>query len=98
MRQRKSLLNTRNPQSTTGGLSLGPDIVFDQDPLDDHRATPERSLDQRMDALSTANEVRTLRAQLKRDLNIDENGWVLAGGERPRWEAGDGARGGVRGT
>jgi hypothetical protein len=27
--------------------------------------TPERSLDQRMDALSRANEVRTLRAQLK---------------------------------
>jgi hypothetical protein len=34
----------------------------------EHRATPERSLDQRMDALSRANEVRTLRAQLKRDL------------------------------
>jgi hypothetical protein len=48
--------------------SLGPDIVPDQDPLREHRATPERSLDQRMDALSTANEVRTLRAQLKRDL------------------------------
>jgi len=30
--------------------------------------TPERSLDQRMDALSRANEVRTLRAQLKREL------------------------------
>jgi hypothetical protein len=30
--------------------------------------TPERSLDQRMAALSRANEVRTLRAQLKRDL------------------------------
>jgi hypothetical protein len=30
--------------------------------------TPERSLDQRIDALSRANEVRTLRAQLKRDL------------------------------
>ncbi len=30
--------------------------------------TPERSLDQRMDALSRANEVRVLRAQLKRDL------------------------------
>ena len=39
-----------------------------QGPLDEHRATPERSLDQRMDALSRANEVRTLRAQLKRDL------------------------------
>jgi hypothetical protein len=46
---------------------LAPDIVPDQDPLE-HRATPERSLDQRMDALSTANEVRTLRAQLKREL------------------------------
>jgi hypothetical protein len=39
-----------------------------QDPLDEHRATPERSLDQRMDALGRANEVRALRAQLKRDL------------------------------
>ncbi len=34
----------------------------------EHRVTPERSLDQRMDALSRANEVRALRAQLKRDL------------------------------
>jgi hypothetical protein len=39
-----------------------------QGPLDGHRAAPERSLDQRMDALSRANEVRRLRAQLKRDL------------------------------
>jgi hypothetical protein len=38
-----------------------------QDPLE-HRSTPERSLDQRMEALSRANEVRALRAQLKRDL------------------------------
>ena len=30
--------------------------------------TPKRSLDQRMDALSRANEVRALRAQLKREL------------------------------
>jgi hypothetical protein len=30
--------------------------------------TPERSLNQRMDALSKANEVRALRAELKRDL------------------------------
>ena len=48
-------------------VSLGPDIVPRRDPLE-HRATPERSLDQRMDALSRANEVRALRAQLKRDL------------------------------
>jgi len=30
--------------------------------------TPERSLAQRLDALARANEVRTARAQLKRDL------------------------------
>jgi S13-like H2TH domain len=48
--------------------SLAPDIVPRQDPLE-HRAKPERSLDQRIDALSRANEVRTLRAQTKRDLN-----------------------------
>lgn len=30
--------------------------------------TPERSLDQRMDALRRANEIRSRRAQLKRDL------------------------------
>jgi hypothetical protein len=37
-------------------------------PLDERRARPERSLDQRIDALTRANEVRTLRAELKRDL------------------------------
>src|SRR5438477_3318358 len=31
-------------------------------------ATPERSLIQRMDALQRANDIRTRRAQLKRDL------------------------------
>ena len=31
-------------------------------------AAPERSLDQRMEALKRANEIRTKRAQLKRDL------------------------------
>jgi len=39
-----------------------------QDSLDQHRATPKRSLDQRMDALAKANEVRARRAELKRDL------------------------------
>jgi hypothetical protein len=33
-----------------------------------HAAAPERSLVQRMDALQRANEIRTRRAQLKRDL------------------------------
>jgi hypothetical protein len=55
------------PPGARHACSLGPDIVPHQDPLE-HRATPERSLDQRIDALSRANEVRTLRAQLKRDL------------------------------
>jgi hypothetical protein len=31
-------------------------------------AAPERSLDQRMDALKRANDIRTKRAKLKRDL------------------------------
>jgi hypothetical protein len=33
-----------------------------------HAAAPERSLNQRMDALQKANVIRTRRAQLKRDL------------------------------
>ena len=33
-----------------------------------HSAAPERSLTQRMDALQRANQIRTRRAQLKRDL------------------------------
>jgi hypothetical protein len=35
---------------------------------DEHSATPRRSPDQRLNALSKANEVRTTRSQLKRDL------------------------------
>ena len=61
------LRHGRPGRRALGTCSLGPDIVPHQDPLE-HRATPERSLDQRIDALSRANEVRTLRAQLKRDL------------------------------
>ena len=37
-------------------------------PTPTHPSTPERSLNQRMDALARANEVRSARAQLKRDL------------------------------
>ena len=55
------------PAGRSARCNLGPDIVPHQDPLE-HRATPERSLDQRIDALSRANEIRALRAQLKRDL------------------------------
>ena len=39
----------------------------EQEPHDDHRAL-ERTPGQRMEALSKADEVRVLRAQLKRDL------------------------------
>src|SRR4051794_33532548 len=35
--------------------------------------TPERSLVQRMDALQRANQIRTRRAQLKRDLKADRS-------------------------
>ena len=37
-------------------------------PLKPAAAAPERSLTQRMEALQRANEIRTRRAQLKRDL------------------------------
>jgi hypothetical protein len=55
------------PEGARRACSLGPDIVPHQDPLE-HRVIPKRNLDQRMDALRAANEVRSLRAQLKRDL------------------------------
>ncbi len=38
------------------------------DTLQKQVAAPERSLNQRMDALARANEIRSQRAQLKRDL------------------------------
>ena len=37
-------------------------------PPKQHSAAPERSLIQRMDALQRANQIRTRRAQLKKDL------------------------------
>jgi hypothetical protein len=39
-----------------------------QGPTKTSAAAPERSLDQRMEALKRANDIRTRRAQLKRDL------------------------------
>jgi S13-like H2TH domain len=39
-----------------------------QAPVHSSSAAPERSLDQRMDALRRANDIRSKRAQLKRDL------------------------------
>ena len=35
-----------------------------------HIHTPERSLQQRMDALESANEIRSYRAKLKRDIKV----------------------------
>ena len=37
-------------------------------PVKTSAAAPERSLDQRMDALRRANDIRTARAKLKKDL------------------------------
>ena len=37
-------------------------------PVQSSSAAPERSLDQRMEALKRANDIRSKRAQLKRDL------------------------------
>ena len=39
-----------------------------QETLRKTTATPERSINQRLDALARANEIRSQRAQLKRDL------------------------------
>ena len=39
-----------------------------QAPVQSSNAAPERSLDQRMEALKRANDIRSARAQLKRDL------------------------------
>ena len=41
-------------------------------PVKTSTAAPERSLDQRMDALRRANDIRTDRAQLKRDLKANK--------------------------
>ena len=46
-------------------------------PVKTSAAAPERSLDQRMEALKRANDIRTERAQLKRDLKAGQ-------GERSR--------------
>jgi hypothetical protein len=45
-----------------------PMAAVSQSPTKSAIAAPERSLNQRMDALQRANEIRTRRAQLKRDL------------------------------
>lgn len=42
--------------------------MLKEPPTSRHYAAPDRSLAQRMEALGKANEVRTSRAQLKRDI------------------------------
>lgn len=44
-------------------MALAPELTSST-----HAVAPERSLNQRMDALARANTIRTKRAQLKRDL------------------------------
>ena len=46
---------------------------------------PERSLAQRMDALQRANEIRTRRAQLKRDLKGGRVGIDALLSDAPEW-------------
>jgi hypothetical protein len=43
-----------------------------QAPVQSSSAAPERSLDQRMEALKRANDIRSKRAQLKRDLKASK--------------------------
>jgi hypothetical protein len=43
-----------------------------QAPVQSTNAAPERSLDQRMEALKRANDIRSKRAQLKRDLKANK--------------------------
>ncbi len=48
-------------------------------------AAPERSLGQRMDALQRANEIRTRRAQLKRDLKAGRQSIYTLLSDPPEW-------------
>ena len=52
---------------------------------EDYVAAPDRSLQQRMDALKSANQIRTARAEFKRDLKAgrkEVTGYIL---EPPEW-------------
>jgi hypothetical protein len=54
-------------------------------PATAHPSTPERSLDQRMDALHKANEIRSRRARFKQDLKggrVQVHPYLL---EPPEW-------------
>jgi hypothetical protein len=50
-----------------------------------HTSTPERSLLQRMEALQRANDIRTRRAQLKRDLKAGRVSIQQLLLDPPRW-------------
>lgn len=49
-------------------VSPAPNTATNPNTATKHSAAPERSLHQRMDALQRANEIRTRRARLKKDL------------------------------
>ena len=59
------------PKPLVGGSErcrLAAHAASDEDARQAHHGCPERSLVQRMEALQRANEIRTKRATLKRDL------------------------------
>lgn len=53
--------------------------------LEDRTVAPERSLRQRMDALGRANEIRSARAQLKKDLKAGRVSAAAVISEPPEW-------------
>ena len=59
-------------------------IVPYRDPLE-HPAAPDRSPDQRSAALNRANEIRTLRAQLKRDIKAGRTSIATLLLDPPSW-------------
>ena len=59
-------------------------IVVHRDPAE-HPAAPERSPDQRTAALNRANEIRTRRAQLKRDLKAGRTSIATLLLDPPSW-------------
>ncbi len=59
-------------------------IVPYRDPPE-HPSAPQRSPDQRIDALTIANEIRTRRAQLKRDLKAGTTSIATLLLDPPSW-------------
>ena len=62
------MISRRSPTRARRDVYLASPMPPATPPQTKQAAAPERSLNQRMDALTRANEIRTQRAQLKRDL------------------------------